>query len=445
MGDAVQLDSLRDQYELSGSPNRGLSTGTMAFFAGFAAVAMFAITADRIAQILNLSIMEVGWLVAIPLVTGSFLRIPFSALVDRYGGKFILIVQLLIALTGLIGLVLVFSILLSARTVENEYWYYIILLFGALSGTGISVFSPGTAYVSYWFPQDRQGYALGVFGGFGNVAPAIFTVILPFLIFRFGIIHSYLIWTLFLLAVILLFAYYARNSYFFQLIKKNDPATSRSICLKAGQDVIPTGSSLGSLADSARRWRVWFLVLMYFTSFGGFEALTEWFPTYWQGFFQMSLVQSGILTGIVFSLVTAMTRVSGGIYSDRWGGEKISIVSYGTLVLGSVLVLLSHEIYLSVAGEIIMAVGMGNANAAVYKLVPKYSHSSVGGASGWVGGLGSAGGLVIPPVLAEFVSFTGNGGYSMGFSVFVILGTLSLALSLTLMSRGFPEFSAKKS
>ena len=81
---------------VKGSPKTGLISGTIAFFAGFASVALFGVTVHTLAKLLSLSIIEIGWLVAIPSLTGSILRIPFAALVDRYGGKLIITIQMLI-------------------------------------------------------------------------------------------------------------------------------------------------------------------------------------------------------------------------------------------------------------------------------------------------------------------------------------------------------------
>jgi NNP family nitrate/nitrite transporter-like MFS transporter len=71
---------------------------------------------------------------------------------------------------------------------------------------------------------------------------------------------------------------------------------------------------------------------------------------------------------------------------------------------------------------------MGVANAAVFKLVPKEVPQAVGGAAGWVGGLGAFGGFAIPPILSAFVRFQGQDGYTTGFITYIVLAVLSLIL-----------------
>jgi NNP family nitrate/nitrite transporter-like MFS transporter len=87
---------------------------------------------------------------------------------------------------------------------------------------------------------------------------------------------------------------------------------------------------------------------------------------------------------------------------------------------------------LSILGVVLMALGMGVANAAVFKLMPQYVPQAVGGAAGWIGGLGAFGGFVIPPILGAFVRNQGASGYATGFVVFIALALLSLALAYSL-------------
>src|ERR1035437_4925042 len=72
---------------LKGTPAQGLFGATLGFFIGFAAVALFGPTAQRFQQAMNLSPVAVGFLIAMPALSGSLLRIPFSAWVDISGGR----------------------------------------------------------------------------------------------------------------------------------------------------------------------------------------------------------------------------------------------------------------------------------------------------------------------------------------------------------------------
>jgi MFS transporter, NNP family, nitrate/nitrite transporter len=89
----------------------------------------------------------------------------------------------------------------------------------------------------------------------------------------------------------------------------------------------------------------------------------------------------------------------------------------------------SLHFWLSILGEIIIALGMGIGNAAVFKLVPQNIPHAIGGASGWVGGLGAFGGFIIPPILGEIVHLQGKGGYATGFSIFIGMALFAMALA----------------
>jgi len=89
----------------------------------------------------------------------------------------------------------------------------------------------------------------------------------------------------------------------------------------------------------------------------------------------------------------------------------------------------SHQFELAVPGIVLMAFGMGLCNAAVFKIVPQAVPQAVGGAAGWIGGLGALGGFVIPPILAFAVRNLGKEGYAIGFIVFIFLALFSLSMA----------------
>lgn len=126
------------------------------------------------------------------------------------------------------------------------------LFFGFLSACGIATFSVGIAQTSYWFPRNRQGSALGTFGGLGNLAPGIFSIVLPLFLIRFGFISAYFAWFLFLLLGTVLYGIIGVNSYFFQFRRaglSDDDANSRA--RDHGQEIFPSGGVKESLLNSA--------------------------------------------------------------------------------------------------------------------------------------------------------------------------------------------------
>jgi NNP family nitrate/nitrite transporter-like MFS transporter len=414
---------------IEGSPKRALWSATLGFFVGFAAVALFGPSAKMFQQVMGLGPLAMGFLVAIPALSGSLLRIPFSAWVDTTGGRKPFLLLLSLSLAGMIGLTLATRFLYPAHLSAASY--PLLMVLGMLCGCGIATFSVGISQVAYWFPQKQQGRALAIFAGVGNVAPGIFTLILPFALTRFRLAGSYVLWLSILAAGTLLYALSGKNSPYFQLLKQGlAPAEARARACELGQDLFPAGSLKESLRASARVWRTWALVWIYFTTFGGFIALTAWLPTYWISFYGVSLLKAGLLTA-VFSILASLIRIAGGVLSDQLqeGGENTAILALLITMVGALVMTSSHQFELSVPGEILMAIGMGICNAAVFKIVPQAVPHAVGGAAGWVGGLGAFGGFVIPPVMAFAVHNLGTPGYAIGFVTFIFLSLFSLSMA----------------
>ncbi|MCP4228576.1 MAG: MFS transporter [bacterium] len=417
---------LRMTDRLKGNPAQGLFGATLGFFIGFAAVSLFGPTASKFQEVMNLNPVLVGLLVAMPSLSGSLLRIPFSAWVDTTGGRKPFLVLLFLSIVGMFGLTLVVYFLYPDAL--SKAIYPLLLFLGLLSGCGIATFSVGISQVSYWYPQNKQGMALGTYAGIGNIAPGLFSFLLPIALKSFGLAGSYMAWLLFLIIGTALYGIAGKNAWFFQLLKKGKSADdAKQIAQEKGQELFPKGNVTASLGISAKIWKTWALVGIYFTTFGGFIALTAWLPTYWKEFFGVDGVTAGLLTA-TYSILASVIRVLGGVISDKLGGEKTGIIALLVMLLGAVMMAFSHNFGISIAGEVLLGIGMGVSNAAVFKLVPQEVPDAIGGAAGWVGGLGAFGGFAIPPLMGLFVRIMGAPGYATGFVVFAFLALVSLAL-----------------
>ncbi|MEJ2291301.1 MAG: MFS transporter [Deinococcales bacterium] len=413
-----------------GTPTTGLWAATLGFFFGFASVSVFGPTAHQLAGPMHLSAGQIGLLVAVPSLSGSLLRIPFAAWVDTSGGRKPFLTLLIMSIVGMAGLALVIHTLYPDHLTRG--FFPLLLLLGLLCGSGIATFSVGIGQVSYWFPQRTQGFALGTYAGVGNLAPGMFSFLLPVALSSYGLGTAYLAWLAFLVVGTALYFALGQNAPFFQLRQSGATVdAARARAQDAGQELFPAGSAVDTLVHSARVWRTWILVLLYFTTFGGFLALTAWLPTYWLEYLKTTAVAAGALTAL-YSLLASAIRVPGGSLADRLGGERTALLSLGTTLLGAAIMTFSGHLALSVAGVVLMALGMGVNNAAVFKLVPRVVPHAVGGAAGWVGGLGAFGGFVIPPVMALFVGGGDATGYATGFVVFVVLAAAAILAALLL-------------
>lgn len=411
--------------KIKGSPARGLAAATLGFFFGSAAISLFGPSATKLNEVMELSPSMLGLLVAIPTLSGSLLRIPFGASVDENGGRKSFLWLMVLSVIGLAGL----SLLLTTHYPDNmEGTYWLILLFGCLSGCGVATFSVGAGQTSYWYPKNKQGFALGIFGGFGTLGAGVFALILPVLLQSVGFVSAYHIWTVFMILGTILYAVISCNAYFFQYRTKGfNEDESKKMATEAGQELFPAGNMKQSLIISAKIPETWILVIAYFVTFGGFMALTAWLPTYWQKTHGLSATQAGLYTA-VYACLAALLRIPGGSISDRIGGLKVSMFAIALLGFVSIIMAFSSNWILSGICTLVIAVAFGLNNAAIMKLVPVYVSKSVGGASGWVGGLGAFGGFVIPPVLGKVVDVMGITGYYRGFFTFTVLSIIVLLI-----------------
>lgn len=425
---------------LKGNPNRGLIGATLGFFIGFAAVSLYGPTSAVFKEaFVNLNPVLLALLIAAPNLSGSLLRIPFSAWVDTTGGRKPLIVLLLLSIIGMGGLYVVLAFFSDNL---NQY-YYLLFALGLLSGCGIATFSVGVSQASYWFPKSKQGVALGIYGGVGNLAPGIFALLIPNLALPLlGLPGSYLAWLIFLIVGTVIYIKIGQNAWYFQLVDKgiNKDEAKEIASKEYGQELFPKGKASETLLISAKSWKTWALVFIYFTTFGGFLALTGWFPNYWMTYFGLNMKVAGLLTAL-YSILTSLTRIYGGKAADKNGGEITTIVSLGIALIGAICMTFASTMTLAIIGIILLAIGMGVANAAVFKIVPNAVPEAMGGASGWIGGLGALGGFLIPPVMASFLNRSGFAGYSQGFSVFIVL--IIVAIGVIALFQALQKKSAK--
>ena len=454
----LTVQEIKEKYKIRGSPTEGLIAATVGFFIGFAAVVAMGATIKALKDpliTLGYSAFWIGLLVAMPNLSGSLLRIPFSAWTDQVGGRKPFLVLLTLSLVGLLGLTL-FAYLFYNNLEAIHYWILLILAF--LAGCGVATFSVGISQVSFWFPQKEQGKALGTYAGLGNTAPGIFSLVMALSLGFFatsptnGLMESYLLWFLLLLVGTTIYYFIGLDAWSFQLKEQGVPEDEAVRIAKEafGQEIIPAHALVKSLKISASNWKTWALVVFYFTSFGGFIALAAWFPNYWNSyffaegasvsFFGLKINSSIDLLGIalaialifnaIFVIIGSLVRVYSGNLADKITGERTVLGGFLIILVGAIIMMFATDglFPLAFLGMVVISTGMGVVNAGVFKLVPKYVSNAVGGAAGWVGGLGAFGGFVIPPIMGAFVDTFGSIGYAWGFVTFAVLALICLVV-----------------
>ncbi len=246
-------------------------------------------------QVFDWSPVQVGWLFGIPVLTGSIFRLPAGMLTDKFGGRPIFALLLLLCAIPMFWL-----------SKANSFAAFAFCSFGfGLAGVSFSI---GIAYTSVWYPRHRQGTALGIFG-VGNAGAALTTLVAPTLLNRLtdqganieGWRQLPVYYALLLMG----------TGVVFYLLSENKKPASHTRSFRA---------MLKPLADV----RVWRYGLYYFLVFGCFVAFSQWLVPYFVNVYTLSLVTAGLFAS-AFSLPSGVIRALGGWLSDLFGGRRVML------------------------------------------------------------------------------------------------------------------------
>ena len=370
-----------------------LTMSTLAFTVNFAVWTMFSILGIRIKAELGLSDTEFGLLVATPILTGSLVRLPLGILTDRFGGRIVFFIQMLVVAIPVYGLAF-----------ATEYWQYLVLgLFVGLAGGSFAI---GIAYTSAWFSKERQGTAMGIFGA-GNAGSAITNLAAPLLVVAYGWRMVPQVYSIAMLVMAVLF----------WLCTYPDPKTEER---KKSGVRLTLGQQLSPLLDM----RVWRFGLAYYFVFGAFVALALWLPKYYVTEYGLDLKTASFLT-ILFTLPSGVIRALGGWVSDRYGGSQttwwvfwISLVCLfflcypqTTMTIHTLRGDLSLQMGVGVVAFTVLiflvGIAQGIGKASVYRSLADYFPNNMGVVGGMVGVIGGLGGFSLPIVFGVVLDLTG--------------------------------------
>lgn len=285
------------------SPMLVLCVTTLAFMVCFVVWMMFGVIGIQLRTDLNLNSTEFGLLTATPVLTGALLRLPLGIWTDRFGGRLVMTVLLVLC-----------AIPVFLISFATAFWQFVAI--GLFLGAVGASFAVGTPYVARFFPPEKRGFAMGFFGA-GTVGAAVNLFITPSLQAAYGWRAVPKIYALALPVTAVIF----------WLGSAPDPG--------AGKTSGPWYKQFLVLKDP----KVWKYCQYYSICFGGFTALSLWIPQYLKGEFGLSVVAAAALAA-GFSLPGSVLRALGGSLADRLGPHKVT--RWGLWVAWICLFLLSY-------------------------------------------------------------------------------------------------------
>jgi len=343
-----------------------------------------------IAHDLNLTPGQKGLMVAVPVLAGAILRIVNGVLVGQLHPRLAGIIMQLIVIAGLIG-----------AWLTGVHSFQQVLLLGVVLGVAGASFAIALPMVSYWYPPEHQGMALGLAGA-GNSGTVLASLFVPGLAVALGWQNVLGLAALPLMAVFLLFTLMARNS-----------------------PQCPPRKNLDDYGRILKSQDAWLLMFFYAISFGGFVGLSSFLPIYFHDQFSLSPVKAGYFTAAcVFA--GSFARPFGGALADRIGGTRS--LSFVYLIVAGILFTIARGALPAAVTLLLFILAMaalGMGNGAVFQLVPQRFRQDVGLMTGLVGMTGGIGGFYLAASLGYAQQFTGS--YAFGFSAFAGMALVAFA------------------
>ena len=366
-----------------------LIASTLAFTVCFMVWMMFAVVGIPIKQMLDLNATEFGLLMAMPVLSGSLVRVPLGIWTDRFGGRIVMAALLAITVPAI-----------WAISFATQFWHFLAI--GLVLGLAGGAFSVGTPYVARWFPKERQGMAMGVFGA-GNSGAAVNKFVAPVILVAFGwkaVPHVY--------AAIMLAALVV-----FWLMSHSDP-----------RHLVPSHVKFSDQLKLLKDPRVLKYCQYYSIVFGGYVALALWMVQYYVGEYGLDIRVAALLAAC-FSLPGGVLRAIGGVLSDKYGAHSVTwwvmwvcwiclfLLSYPQTqftiqtVSGATTFHLGLNVYAFTAIMAVLGVAMAFGKASVFKYISDDYPGNIGAISGIVGLAGGLGGFILPIMFGALMDLTG--------------------------------------
>jgi MFS transporter, NNP family, nitrate/nitrite transporter len=378
-----------------------LALATIGFAVNFWAWALLSPLAVKFTAALHLSSFQQSLLVAVPVVVGSVGRIPVGALTDRYGGRIMF---------PLVSLVTIIPVLFLGYLGHDSL--AALLIGGFFLGVGGTAFAVGVPFVNAWFPPEKRGTAVGIFGaGMGGTAISALTTV--------KLVNAHTTSTPFLIVAIVL-AVYGAVAY---LVMRDAPDRP-----------VPTTPLSQRLGATLRLRITWHASALYAVAFGGYVAFSVYLPSYLKTAY--GLTQADAANRMAgFVVLAVIMRPVGGWLSDRIPAARVLAVSLAVVVAGAFVQSFTPGLApIGTIAFLAMAAALGCGSGATFALVAqKAPANQVGSVTGVVGAAGGLGGFVPPLVMGAIYGHYKD--YALGLVLLALVALAALLLDIFSVGR----------
>lgn len=421
----------RQQWESGGKAiaRRNLQWSIACEFLGFVVWQLWSIVVVYLpAAGFNFSTAQIFWLISMPSLVGATLRIPYTFMVPRFGGRNWTIISALLLLIPSVGL---------AIAVGNPDTPFGVLLgIAALAGFGGGNFASSMANITFFYPVREKGWALGLNAAGGNLGAAVAQLVVPLVIAAGAAATLNLPLAGWIWIPLILVAAFGAWKYMDNLSSaKSDLA--------------------GSIA-ALREPHLWVMAFLYIGTFGSFIGFSGVFPKLildsFPEFSTFALGPAALSLAFLGPLVGSLARPYGGRLADRWGGARITMSAFAVMALVALAVVWTLPLgnfWLFLGLFLVLFGAAGAGNGSTYRMIPVIfalrgrsdgamsTGRKAAAALGLISAIGAYGGFVIPQVLNTSKGATGT--YDAAFYGFVTAYVLMLAVTWFFYLRRSPS------
>lgn len=383
---------------------------------------------------IKMSLSELFTLTLVPNLIGSMLRLPYTLAVPKFGGRaWTTVSAALLFIPTLLLAIVVPSGWLFEQSHNTQLW--VLLACAATAGLGGGNFSSSMANISFFYPEKKKGFALGLNAAGGNLGVSVAQLVVPLAVIigvpaaavkvqphTVHLAHAGLIWMPFIVIATV-------GAYFFM-----DSLTQAK-------------SDTGPLKASMKQSHAWIMSVLYIGTFGSFIGFSFAMPLVIKNTFPEFLGQhpfiATYLAGLGFTgaLVGSISRPFGGYLSDKIGGAKVTLGVFLGMVVATAFAITgvrNHSFGLFFASFQVLFFFSGMGNGSTYKMIPSIYQALGRRTAAETGEDAAATALNFKRQAAAVIGVIGAIGAFGGVLIQIVLRQSSLSVSAAVTAAATP-------
>jgi MFS transporter, NNP family, nitrate/nitrite transporter len=281
------------------------------------------------------------FLVAVPTLVGSILRLPYTMAPARFGGR-----NWTIASAAL----LLIPTILAAIVMQPGTPYWVFVLVAAVGGVGGGNFASSMANINAFYPESKKGWALGLNAGGGNIGVPVIQLVGLLIIATAGTGAPRILLGVYIPLIVV--------AALFAALKMDNITSMRN--------------DTGAFKEAVKEPQTWVMSFLYIGTFGSFIGYSFAFGLVLQSQFGRTPLQAAAVT-FIGPLLGSLIRPVGGWFADKYGGAKVTFYNFIAMGVAAGVVLAASamdSLSLYTIGFVLLFVFSGIGNGSTYKMIP---------------------------------------------------------------------------